>query len=65
MGYTVEPLNSGHFGDEHFCPLFRGYPFFGGRNVWTINSLSIVGGLSTLQSDHYQRYSSPVAGRRP
>ena len=36
--------------------LFRGCSFFGGRNVWTIiyrqgvNSVSIVGRLSTLQS---------------
>ena len=41
--------------------LFRGCPFFGGRNVWTIyrqgvNSVSIVGRLPTLQSVHYQRF---------
>ena len=43
-----------------FRPLFRSCPFFGGRNVWTtgggVNSLSIVGRLSTLQSVHYQRF---------
>ena len=33
---TVEPPNNGQVGDKLFCPLFRGCPFFGGRNVWTI-----------------------------
>ena len=42
---TVEPLNNGHNRGREFCPLLRGCPFFGGRNVWTIyrqggNSLS-------------------------
>ena len=41
--------------------LFRGCPFFGGRDVWTIerqgvNSVYIVVRLSTLQSVHYQRF---------
>ena len=55
----MEPLNN-RWG-RALCPWFRGCPFFGGRNVWTIyrqgvNSLSIVGRLSTLQSVHYQRF---------
>ena len=56
---TVEPSNNGHAGDEHFVHFSE--VVFGGKNVWTIirqgvNSLSIVGRLSTLQSAHYQRF---------
>ena len=33
------------------CPLFRGCPFFGGRDVWRqgVNSVSIVQRLSLLR----------------
>ena len=38
------------------CPLFRGCPFFGGRNVWSVYRQGVNRGLSTLQSVHYQRF---------
>ena len=80
---VLEPPSAGQLGIQWnlqimdtlgtgICQLFRGCPFFGGRNVWTIyrqgaNSVSIVGRLSTLQSVHYQRFhctkSSPRSGR--
>ena len=43
---------------QAFCPLFRGCLFFRGRNVYRqgVNSVSIVGRLSILQSVRYQRF---------
>ena len=52
----LEPPNNGHIGETSISPLFRGCPFFIGRNVWA--GLSIVGRLSTLLSVHYQRFHS-------
>ena len=52
---TVEPLNNGHIGDEHFVHCSEVVPsseveMYGQYNRQGVNSLSIVGRLSTLQS---------------
>ena len=57
----MEPLNNGHIGDECFVHCSEVVPsleveMYGQYNRQGVNSLSIVGRLSTLQSVHYQRF---------
>ena len=54
---TVAPLNSGYFGDKHFVHCSEVVPQMYRQRV---NSLSIVGRLSLLQSVHYLRFHSKL-----
>ena len=54
----IHTVRSGTSESCYGCPLFRGCPFFGGRNVWTIYRLgvSMVGRLSAIRSVHCWRF---------
>ena len=65
MSYTVEPLNSGQFGDECFihCSevgLSLEVEMYGRQEA---NSVSIVGRFSTLWSVHSWRFNLILASR--
>ena len=60
MTYTVEPLNNGHGGDEHFVHCLEVVPSseveMYGQLMAGASSLSIVGRLSSYRSVHYRRF---------